>query len=50
MKFLTENVVSSQCPYQIETIERQITDYQSINLAEKKTGFDMCPKYGSIHP
>jgi len=44
MEFMTENVVSSLYPYQIENIERQIIDYQSLNLAEKKTDFDMCPK------
>ena len=50
MEFMTENVVSSLYPYQIENIERQIIDYQSLNLAEKKTDFDMCPKCGAVHP
>ena len=39
MEFITENVVSSLYPYQIENIERQIIDYQSLNMAEKKNNF-----------
>lgn len=41
---------TSLYPYQIENIKRQIIDYQSLNLAEKKTNLDMCPKCGAIHP
>jgi transposase-like protein len=50
MEFITENVVSSLYPYQIENIERQIIDYQSLNMAEKKNNFYMCPKCGAVHP
>ena len=50
MDFMTENIAASLYPYQIENIERQIIDYQSLNLAEKKTNLDMCPKCGAIHP
>lgn len=41
MDFMTENIATSLYPYQIENIERQIIDYQSLNLAEKNVISDL---------
>lgn len=49
-QILTPEILRSLYPYQIETIERQVRDYITINESSNKIVIDVCPKCGKVHP
>lgn len=48
--YLTQATIEILCPYQVEKINRQITDFITTNKLANEYHFEKCPKCGQLHP
>lgn len=49
-QYLTQETINSLMDFQIEKINRQITDFQNTNKMMDTYDFEYCPKCGHYHP